>query len=205
MPQFNSADLLHQLEEDIRLLQRITEQEFMNLTDHQLLHTPSPDQWSIAQCLEHLNSYGQYYLPRLEHVIQTGEQQGISAKAVFSSGWLGHYFAQSMKPGADGSIGLKMKAVKNHSPLSQLDTRAVLDEFSRQQTQLINLLRRAKQVDIGRLRIPISIASWIRLSLGDTFRFLVAHEQRHALQAQNIRRTIPLDRTDALNPLATDV
>lgn len=204
MPQFNSAALLHQLEEDIRLLQHITEQEFRNLTDYQLLYTPSSDQWSIAQCLEHLNSYGQYYLPRIEHVIQTGEQQTMSAKAVFSSGWLGHYFAQSMKPGADGSIGLKMKAVKNHSPIRQLDARAVLAEFSGQQTQLVHLLRRAKQVDIGRLRIPISIASWIRLSLGDTFRFLIAHEQRHVLQAQKVRSTIPLDRTDTLSPIATD-
>lgn len=190
MPRFTTQSLLQDLHNDIAALQQITEQEFRPLTETQLLRAPTPDQWSIAQCLEHLNSYGLYYLPRMEKAILAGEQQHSWAKETFRSGWLGNYFAESMRPGTDGSIRLKMKAVKNHTPQQQLDATSVLSEFLRQQAQLLQLLNRAHRVDIGQLRIPISIGRWIRLSLGDTFRFLIAHEQRHVLQAQRVRHQL---------------
>jgi len=190
MPRFTTKSLLQDLQNDIATLQQVAEQEFRPLPDAQLLRAPATGQWSIAQCLEHLNSYGHYYLPLMETSILAGEQQHSQAKGTFTSGWLGNYFAESMRPGADGSIRLKMKAVKNHTPPQQLDAAAVLTEFLRQQAQLLQLLKRANQVDIGQLRIPISISRWIRLSLGDTFRFLIAHEQRHVLQAQRVRHQI---------------
>lgn len=184
MAAFNAQDLLLQLQDDVRILTKTVEQEFSFLPDAHLLQTPSPTQWSVAQCLEHLNSYGHYYLPMLERAIHKGETETIPAKKLFKSGWLGHYFAKSMQPKADGTIRLKMQAVKNHRPGVNLDARAVLTEFLAQQGQLVDLLQRAQWVDIGRLRVPISIARWVTLSVGNTFRFLIAHEQRHVLQAQ---------------------
>ncbi|WP_338876712.1 DinB family protein [Spirosoma sp. SC4-14] len=190
MPRFTTNLLLQDLYNDVDALQRIIEQEFRPLTEAQLRQAPAPDQWSIVQCLDHLSSYGFYYLPLMEKSIQTGQQQCLLPQETFTSGWLGNYFAETMQPGADGSIRLKMKAVKNHTPQQQLDTEAVLTEFLRQQERLLQLLERAQQVDISKLRIPISIARWIRLSLGDTFRFLIAHEQRHVLQAQRVRHQL---------------
>ncbi|QHV97744.1 DinB family protein [Spirosoma endbachense] len=200
MPRFTSKTLLLRLEEDVRELRQIAGQEFRHLSDARFLQAPTPAQWSVAQCLEHLNSYGLYYIPLIEKAIQTGEQHNLTAKDVFSSGWLGNYFAESMRPGADGAIRLKMKAVKNHTPDAQLNPRDVLTEFSRQQAQLQSLLERAQHIDIGKLRIPISIASWIKLSLGDTFRFLIAHEQRHVLQAQKVLSA--LSSLETANPIS---
>ena len=186
MSEFKSDELLDQLSDEIRALVQIVKNEFSPLTTAELNQQPAPSKWSIAQCLEHLNSYGQYYIPMLENVVSKGENEQIWAVPRFSSGWLGNYFANSMQPKENGSIGLKMKAMKEYTPASTLDAGAVLRIFLEQQHSLLNLLEQAKRVNIQRLRVPVSIARFIRLSVGDTFRFLIAHEQRHVLQARRV-------------------
>ncbi|RCR70941.1 DinB family protein [Larkinella punicea] len=186
MPAFQPNDLLGQLARETQTLVELVLTEFSPLSVDELNHQPAPDRWSIAQCLDHLNSYGHYYLPQLEAAVLKGEKESIRAASTFRSGWLGNYFANSMRPKADGSIGLKMKAVKEHTPVSNLNASAVLAVFLEQQHALLELLERAKVVNIQKLRIPISIARFIRLSVGDTFRFLIAHEQRHVLQARRV-------------------
>ncbi|GAB3258545.1 DinB family protein [Larkinella harenae] len=186
MPTFETRSLLGQLQTETRKLVRIVEQEFKMLSDEALNRPPAPNRWSVAQCLEHLNSYGAYYLPLLEAEIKRAETHSKAALPHFRSSWLGNYFAKSMQPNADGSIGLKMKAFKNHTPAPVLDARTVLTDFLKQQDDLLNLLERAERVNIQSPRVPISIARFIRLSVGDTFRFLLAHEQRHVLQAQRV-------------------
>ncbi|UHG89159.1 DinB family protein [Spirosoma oryzicola] len=195
MPRFVSQVLIDQLQKDVMIIRQLADQHFAPLSEAQLLERPGPAEWSVAQCLEHLNTYGSYYLPLLEQAILQGEQSGSGARAFFRSGWLGNYFATSMRPGADGRIRLKAKAVKSHTPNDQPNAQNVRREFLRQQAQLESLLDRAKAVDLEGSRIPISIARWIKLSLGDTFRFLIAHEQRHVLQAQRVLKAVGISPT----------
>lgn len=200
MPIFETAVLLDQLAAETRALIQVVRREFIPLTSDALNRPPTPERWSIAQCLEHLNSYGQYYLPALENAIQKGENAPMKAAARFRSGWLGNYFVNSMQPRADGSIGLKAKAVKAHTPAQTLDVVAVVTVFLDQQHRLLALLERAKNVNIQGLRVPISIARFIRLSVGDTFRFLIAHEQRHVLQAQRVAAALILRPQASVEP-----
>ncbi len=78
-----------------------------------------------------------------------------------------------------------MNALKKHRPAADLYTKLVMDDFLEQQQRLLGLLERAKQKDIGAIRTSISISPFIKLKVGDTFRFFVAHEQRHFLQIAN--------------------
>ena len=55
-----------------------------------------------------------------------------------------------------------------------------------QQHYLVDLLESAKSKNIGSIRTPISISRFIKLKVGDTFRFLIAHEQRHFVQIENV-------------------
>lgn len=151
----------------------------------ELLSTkPSPGQWSAAQCLEHLNIYGRHYLPAIEKAIQGAKMNGSRPAAQFSPGWLGDYFTGLMQAQPDGSLKIRMKAPKNAVPAPDPDPRAMLAEFIDQQETLLRLLRDAAAVNLNRVRIPISIAPWIRLKLGDTFLFFTAHIGRHLLQAE---------------------
>jgi DinB superfamily len=155
--------------------------EWQSLPFEQLNKQPAPNAWSAAQCLEHLNVYGRYYLPALKKAINKAEK---STSPTFKSGWLGDYFYRLMLPNTEGVLKSKMKAPKNAIPPVELDATAVIAEFIEQQEQLSQLIDQARAVNLASIRIPISLTKWIRLKLGDTFLFVTAHNERHILQAE---------------------
>ena len=105
------------------------------------------------------------------------------SKPVFKSGVLGNYFVQLMK--TDKKVK-KMKTAKEMNPIgSNLDLSS-LDRFVFQQQKLLQLIEKARKVDLTKNTTGISISKMIKLRLGDTFRFLVAHNERHIQQANNI-------------------
>jgi hypothetical protein len=167
MKQYKSSELLEQLQSDIRELLVITHR--LKLEDPgMLLEQPAPGKWNVVQVLEHL-------------------QQNKPSVETFKPGWIGDYFTKMMRPTPEGKVKYKMKAPKDHRPNPHLDHVPVIQTFIDQQQTLLNLLEKAKSKNIGSIRTPISISRFIKLKAGDTFRFLVAHEQRHFLQ---ISRTL---------------
>lgn len=179
MPTFDSQSLLNSLENDVRLLL----DTLNNLKTSQSVNwqkQPKVGKWSPLQIIEHLNSYNRYYLPELSKALDAGRD--VKCNRLFKSGWFGNYFTNMMQPGKDGLVRNKMSAPKNHRPQPNLDEKAVINEFIAGQEKLLGYLSRAKQTDIGKLRAPISISRFIKLKIGDTFRFLIAHQIRHFKQ-----------------------
>ncbi len=182
---YNSTELLESLRSQTEKFLQKAVTEWQMLPAEVLSTKPAPEKWSIAQCLEHLNIYGQYYLPAMEKAILEARRQGRwPASATFHPGWLGGYFTKLMRPQPDGRLSSKMKAPENARPSTDPDPQAMLAEFIDQHETLLKLLDVAASVSLHRIRIPISIAPWLRLKLGDTFLFLVAHTERHVLQAE---------------------
>ncbi len=180
MPVFNTKDLLSSLAKDLdALLKRIDAVKQLEST--LLLTQPAAGKWSVIQILEHLNSYNRYYLPAIEKSLQNKQ----SFNPQFKSGWVGDYFTKMMMPGKDGKVANKMNAPQDHTPILQLDANKVLTEFIAGERKLMELLQNASTTDIAKLKVPISISRFIRLKLGDTFRFLIAHQQRHFIQLEN--------------------
>jgi hypothetical protein len=149
----------------------------------QLLQQPGPGRWSVAQVIEHLNTYGRYYLPKLQQAISNDNSKPAEW---FVPGWLGGYFTKSMLPKPDGMIKNKMKTFKNHNPAPDIDVSRALQEFEQQEVLLLQLLDKARGVNINHIRIPVSIAPFIKLKMGDVFGFLIAHHQRHFVQIEKI-------------------
>lgn len=181
MKKYDSLELLNQLQADIR--QIILEANYLKSTDPGiLLQQPAVGKWSVIQVLEHLNSYGNYYLLAIERSLE----QDKKAINVFKPGWIGDYFTKLMKPGENGTIKHKMQSPKDHRPHNHPDAFPVLTTFLEQQYYLLELLEKAKTKNIGKIRTSISISRFIKLKVGDVFRFLIAHEQRHFVQMENI-------------------
>ena len=180
MKKHKSLELLNQLQADIR--QIILEANYLKSTDPDiLLQHPAAGKWSVIQILEHLNSYGNYYLLAIERSLE----QDKKSTEVFKPGWIGNYFTKLMKPAENGTITHKMQSPKDHRPHNHPDAFPVLTTFLEQQHYLLELLEKAKTKNIGSIRTPVSISRFIKLKLGDVFRFLIAHEQRHFVQIEN--------------------
>ncbi|MEQ8302989.1 MAG: DinB family protein [Cyclobacteriaceae bacterium] len=158
--------------------------QFSDVPVEMLNQRKAPDSWSALECLEHLNRYGRFYVPEIETRINSAK---VSENEEYKSGWLGNYFALSMLPGENGKLN-KMKTFKSMNPLLQVLNKDVIDEFVQQQDRLLNLLQSARRVDLAKVKTGISISKWIKLQLGDTFRVVVYHNQRHVVQA---RKALP--------------
>lgn len=183
MPTFNTQALLQSLHDDVSSLLNVLNTRIMPQPHAALLKSPAPGSWSVIECLDHLNNYSFYYLPQLHAALEKGERLGLAATPEFKSGWFGNYFTNLMQPKPDGALKSKMTAPKNSRPAAQPDAASVLADFDAHQQRLLLLLKRATNTDIGRLRIPTSLTKLLKLSTGDTFRFLIAHQQRHMIQA----------------------
>lgn len=183
MPTFHAATLLGELQKDVNNLRAAADRYLAPQPQDILGQQPAPGSWSALQCLEHLNGYGRHYLPALDEAFRRFLAQNKPVPDNFRSGWLGNYFTQSMAPKADGGLKMKMQSPKNHRPAPELDAAHTLDEFHAQQEWMLSLLQAAKQIDIGSIRIPTTLSKLVALKAGDTFRFLIAHMQRHMLQA----------------------
>jgi hypothetical protein len=75
-----------------------------------------------------------------------------------------------------------MASPTHHIPDHGLDAQPELVAFIAQQHRLLVLLEKARTLDLGRTRVPISTTRLVRLKLGDTIRFFIVHEQRHFVQ-----------------------
>ncbi len=179
MKHWNTYTLLDRLDADARHV-LLEAENLKPLSEVRLNHQPAPKSWSAAQVLEHMNVYNRYYLPAMEKALS--EAPPVSGKSVFTSGWLGGYFTRLMQVDARGAVKRKMRAPKMAVPHETLDAHAVLAEAIGHQHQLLKLLKIAGAVDLGAVRVPVSIAKFIRLKLGDAFGFFVAHEVRHMAQ-----------------------
>jgi hypothetical protein len=138
------------------------------------------ERWSVLECLEHLNLYGDFYLVEIERRIITNPRKNISTR--FKSGILGNYFANLMEV-KDGKI-TKMKSPKDKNPSNSQLSFATISRFLKQQERLVSLLNQSRSIDLTKTKAAISLTNLIKLRLGDTLRFYCYHIERHVFQAQ---------------------
>lgn len=184
MTKYIISNLIDDLQQQTESFLEKAVTEWQMISPSRLLKQPAGNKWSVAQCLEHLNSYGHYYLPAIETAIKQAEKNNWLAKEQYVPGLLGNYFTNLIRPDMEGKKMKKMAAPKNHTPTVELDSDKVLSEFIDQQERMIKLLERASKINLEKAKVPISIAKLIRLKLGDTFRFLIMHNYRHVVQAE---------------------
>jgi hypothetical protein len=179
MPVFQSRQLLEEL--SVAVHHGLTQAaQLRDLSPFQWQAPVPGSQWSPAQHLHHLNFYADFYTRSIANSMDNAKAGVI--RPHFRAGWLGNYFTRIIGPApAGGELKMKMKSPANAVPPAATDLNAQqqLDNYLAHQRRLLDLLQRAQSVDLGRNRAATSLSPWIRLKLGDTFRFVVAHQQRH--------------------------
>lgn len=181
MQTYKSIELLEQLARDVE--QTIAQAQTLQRLDGSHLSSAPTGKWNVLQVLYHLNSYNSYYLPHIALAIAQGSNVPYSAS--FKPGLLGNYFVATMLPASNGRVKNAMKAPADHVAGAGYNDISAITTFIEGQENLLQLLRQARNVNMTRIKVPISISRFIKIRLGDTFRFLIAHQQRHFLQIKN--------------------
>lgn len=151
-------------------------------TDNKLRFRIAEGSWNTLECLEHLNYYGNFYLPEINNRISIAKQN--KEEVTFKSGVLGNYFAKSMWPTEKLNT---MNTFKIMNPLGYELTNSTVAETIKQLKQILSILDTVENYSLTNIKTSISISKWIKLRLGDTLRVIIYHNERHMRQ---IKRTL---------------
>jgi DinB superfamily len=157
---------------------------FERLSFAQLCTKPKNGGWSIAECLQHLNLYGHYYLLHIQ-ASMTPNNMWQSYDTIYKSTWLGNQFVNSMLPNKKGEFN-KMKAPKSKMPVVAIMPENVLADFFAQQEEYKLILSKADAYDVNKAKSSVSIMPLVKINLGDTLRFCINHHVRHLQQAMRV-------------------
>ena len=186
MKKFKTEELIDQLEADVKKI--ISAAQHLETAEPiKLNYCPEEGKWSVVQVLEHLNAYNRHYLPLVErsmiHITK-------DVSAWFISGFLGNYFVNSMRPTNVFEVKKKMRTGRSFTPDKGANIETVFKEFFQHQNKLLSLLEVARRRNLNSVYVPTTFSKLIHFKLGDMFRFLIAHEQRHMIQARNAIKAV---------------
>lgn len=156
------------------------------LTEEQCAWQPVPQQWSIAQCLEHLNATARNYFPVIHDSINDARARGSLGTGPFRHGWLSGWFVKLNSPPPK----FRIPAPRRFYPPPDRPMSEIWPSFLAFQDRLRELIRHADGVDLARARVRSPVLGVLKFSLGRTFAFIIAHEERHLWQIRRIRETV---------------
>jgi hypothetical protein len=181
----NANELIDNLIDDTHYLIKQVEENILPLPKEVINFKTSEETWSILECIEHINIANKHYHDQIGAKLR---DQNTTPKETYSGGALGNYFTKMMKPKEDKTIPGKMKTISKFYPVISLQSGTpyqVIESFLKDQQRLLGLLDKAKSANLAKIKIKSALGAWLMFKLGDAFRFMIAHSERHVLQAMN--------------------
>jgi len=163
------------------------------LSPDELAQRAEPAKWSIAECLAHLNATAGVVQRLMSKGIERGRKEKILGNEPFNLGPKGKLLIWIATPPPK----FRMRAPKAVAPPVKIaDPAGVLSEFMRVQDEWERLLKEADGLDKGRIKVGPRFSPF-RCRLSAAFPWMMAHQRRHLLQAENVKRQILSDASTA--------
>lgn len=160
--------------------------EFRPQSDAQFRWKPSPDRWSVLECLQHLNLAERFYIRNIQHKVDAlGLVQVSPVDQTLESDWVGKTLLYIVDP----KTKTKFPApgiIRPRRP-EELNPTEVLNQFIELQSTLHDVLDKAVYLDWNKEKVSTLFGNWLKVRLGDAFLMLVAHTERHMNQAMRVR------------------
>lgn len=183
MQKQSQIDFIDQLETGVEVQLKEVIEVFQNLPEDLLLQPADDHGWSIAECFAHLNTYAEYYLPRIEKVLD--QALPIDESRAYKHSFLGRYFINMMDPDRGKK---KYKATKRHRPIVD-NPHAIISKFIQYLEYILLLIKKARGKNLLRKSITTSLSAWIKINSGDAILFVLTHNKRHLEQAKRNLKT----------------
>jgi hypothetical protein len=154
------------------------------LTEAQVNWRPSPERWSIGDCISHLNVGIRVVLPALDRAIETARDRGWTGQGPFRYGWFANWMARSQEP----PVRRRIRTWPIIQPVTERHDAARLQaEFHAVRSELRERLTRAAGLDWRRAKVQSPVSRFVRMPFGAYLAFLLAHDRRHLWQARGVR------------------
>ncbi|HEY9118065.1 MAG TPA: DinB family protein [Roseivirga sp.] len=157
------------------------------LDDHTLNTQEGEGKWSILQCLKHLSIANKIYVENIGNAFEKYPQK---PEETFKSHWKGDYFTKMISPKEKDVVKNKMKTMKSMDPKQALKPKETIEEFFSTHQELIELMRKSENYSLNQVKVPTALGPLVKLRLGDAFRFLLGHLDRHVIQLKRIKKAV---------------
>jgi len=156
------------------------------LSTLELIQRPDPAKWSIAECLAHLNITAKVVQPLIAKAIGRAKKNKLFGTGPFklgAKGWLLLWIAEPPPK-------FRMPAPQSVVPSVPVSNPAqVLTDFLKLQDERERLWKEAEGLDMARVNIG-PFWSLFRCHLSASFPWMMAHQRRHLLQAENVKQQV---------------
>jgi hypothetical protein len=190
---------LQELDSEFRAIGRTARTVVEGLSHEQVNWRPGSGQWSIAECLGHLNIMGSEALSGIDAGIHDARSRQWYGAGPFRIG----FFANNLIRTTEPPVRWKRNASQKFVPPSDQPVGVVGPAMIDLQDQFIARLRLANGLNLARIKIAAPGRPLLRLTLYELFVFLAAHERRHLEQALSVRRNRMLPKTGPARPGGT--
>ncbi|HKD45640.1 MAG TPA: DinB family protein [Candidatus Angelobacter sp.] len=156
------------------------------LTAEELTRRPDPAKWSVAECLAHLNLTAVVVQRLISKGIERGRKEKLLGTGPFKLGTRGSLLIWIATPPPKFPIRAPRSVAP---PVSIPDPGRLCQDFMKAQDEWAELWRQAEGLDLARINIG-GFFSPFRCHMSASFPWMMAHQRRHLLQAEKVKRQI---------------
>ena len=151
------------------------------LSEDLLNWRPNPSEWSVMQCISHLDKTTRAYVPAIDEALRRAPtlSQPIDEVKV---GFLSRFFLSKMAE----PQSMKGKAPKIIQPEFSAPKASTWQSFEDSQSSMAGLMRTALDVDVNSVRIHNPFIPVARFTAGVAFIVVIVHQRRHIAQMRRI-------------------
>ena len=154
------------------------------LTEEQLNWKPDAQQWSVAQCLEHLAVTSKQFNGYFKQLIEGARLKWPTNGAIpYRPSLVGGWLIKQVVP----ETTRKVPAPKVFKPSDSSSIHDALGLFLKQQEEFVRFVRESEGVDYNRARLRSPVTPLMRYSLADAFVVTIVHGYRHLAQANRVK------------------
>jgi len=157
--------------------------EFSTISLQQLNWRPSPESWSIAQCLEHLVISHSAYFPVLKKATEGVYRVSFWERYSPFSGICGRLLKDQLRE----QPKKKLIAPKVIRPTTSEIKEEIIERYQQSLDRFLQYISDCRNIDIDKTIITSPAIRIVTYRLRDAFQFLVQHEHRHINQATRVK------------------
>ncbi|GAB4402318.1 MAG: hypothetical protein OHK0053_26150 [Microscillaceae bacterium] len=158
-------------------------QQFEGLSVEQFNWKPSPQSWSIAECMQHLLVVYSHYQPQLPQQITPHALKNTDNEAPRSR-FMGRLFKRFVNP----DKFRKVPALKSLQPARSEYPLSLRERYLDYLAEVRTFMQKADalQLHLNKIKIHSSVSKLIRFNLGDYFEVETMHNRRHLAQMKRV-------------------
>ena len=157
---------------------------FGDLSDEQLSWAADEKSWSVGHCLYHIWLTNDKYLVEVLNTLKEG-QHAAPDKQDYEPNGIGRRFIAKIGPSGGPNVPVPKSLKPDKKKVPQEIRQLVMEQL----TAFDEFVQESHRVDMMKTKLRSPVMPLVKLQLGDVFKALAEHNERHLRQAERVMRT----------------